>query len=649
MRPFLSVTAIFLSNIEKGNPHMNLAKELLSQIADPALTRNQRAQIRCQLAKQQEEVGNYEGARESLRELWGRIGDYPALDELDDATAADVLLRAGVLTGWIGSVKQIENSQELAKNLINESLRKFEELQHTKKIAEAQTELGYCYWRQGAFDEARIRLKDALGRLDDKDGDLKAITLLRLASVEKVTNRLSDALRLLTEAAPLFDASGNHTIKGRFHNEFGAVLMLLSKAEHRGDYADRAFLEYTAASYHFEQAGNTRYHACVENNLGYLFLTIGKLQEAHQHLDRAQALFTSIKDDVHTAQVDDTRAKVLLAEGRTSDAEKLIRTAVQILDKGGEQSLLAEALTTQGIALARLERHQQAHLTLQRAVEVAYRAGDSESAGQSALTIIEELGESLSHDDLIATYERAVALLAKTQDIATLMRMNVCALRVLFLVDLLSTPPDWTGFSFKKAVRRFEARLLEKALRDAGGTVSRAARLLGFAHHHSLNSMLKKRHRELLSKRTPIVPRKRSIITTRDTPPNTPVREAQATEILYVEDNEIIANAVRELLESEGWKVETCADGMAAHEKVTSYARYDILIFDNDLPGVNGLDLVRHARQLPHRRRTPIIMLTASDFEREARGAGADAFLSKTKDTAIIVNTIERLLMNETK
>jgi CheY-like chemotaxis protein len=646
MRPFLSTTAIFLSNIEKGNPHVNLAKELLSRMADPALTRNQRAQIRCQLAKQQEEVGNYEGARESLRELWGRIGDYPALDELDEATAADVLLRAGVLTGWIGSVKQIEHSQELAKNLINESLRKFEELQHTKKIAEAQTELGYCYWRQGAFDEARIRLKYALGRLDDKDGDLKAIALLRLASVEKVTNRLSDALRLLTEAAPLFDTSGNHTIKGRFHNEFGAVLMLISKAEHRQDYVDRAFLEYTAASYHFEQAGNTRYHACVENNLGYLFLTIGKLQEAHQHLDRAQALFTSIKDDVHTSQVDDTRAKVLLAEGRTSDAEKLIKTAVQILDKGGEQSLLAEALTTQGIALARLERHQQAHLTLQRAIEVAYRAGDPESAGQSALTIIEELGESLSHDDLIATYERAVELLAKTQDFATLMRLNVCALRVLFLVDLLSTPPNWTGFSFKKAVRRFEARLLEKALRDAGGAVSRAARLLGFAHHHSLNSMLKKRHRELLSKRTPVVPRKRSIIT-HDAPPSTRVRGSQTTKILHVEDNEVIADAVREMLESEGWKVETCADGTAAYEKITGHARYDILILDNDLPSVNGLDLIRLARQLPHRRRTPIIMLTASDFEREARGAGADAFLSKTKDTAIIIDTIVRLLRNE--
>jgi hypothetical protein len=45
-----------------------------------------------------------------------------------------------------------------------------------------------------------------------------------------------------------------------------------------------------------------------------------------------------MKDDVHTAQVDDTRAKVLLAEGRTAEAERLVRSAVQILERGGEQS-----------------------------------------------------------------------------------------------------------------------------------------------------------------------------------------------------------------------------------------------------------------------------------------------------------------------
>jgi Flp pilus assembly protein TadD len=98
--------------------------------------------------------------------------------------------------------------------------------------------------------------------------------------------------------------------------------------------------------------------------------------------------------DSHTAQVDDTRAKVLLAEGRIAEAERLVRSAVQTLERGGEQSLLAEALTTHGIALARGGNMRVARPTLQRAVEVAQNAGDSEAAGLAALTIIEELGKA---------------------------------------------------------------------------------------------------------------------------------------------------------------------------------------------------------------------------------------------------------------
>ncbi len=80
---------------------MNLVKELRLKIADPALTFNERARLRCQLAKELERSGNYEAAREAMGELWQRIGDRPVTDNLDQPTAAEVLLRAGVLTGDI--------------------------------------------------------------------------------------------------------------------------------------------------------------------------------------------------------------------------------------------------------------------------------------------------------------------------------------------------------------------------------------------------------------------------------------------------------------------------------------------------------------------------------------------------------------------
>lgn len=495
---------------------MSLAKELQRKIADPSTNPNDRARLRSQLARRMEETGDYEGARRAMGELWTCVGARPMLEGLDQATTAEVLLRAGALTGWIGSVKQIDGAQEIAKNLITESIAVFEELRDVKKVAEAQTDLGYCYWRAGAFDEARVWLREGLSHLTDEDGDLKAIALLRLALVEKVAQRPNDALRLHMDAAPLFEVSTDDTLKGRFHNEFAQVLRILGTAECRDDYIDRALIEYAAASFHFERAGHARYHACVENNLGFLFHTIGKFSEAHQHLDRAQAIFTSLKDSVHIAQVDDTRARVMLTEGRASEAERVARSAVQTLEKGGEQALLAEALTTHGIALARLGRHRQARLTLQNAIEVAQQAGDTESAGRTALTVIELLGDQLSNDDLIATYERAVNLVADSKNLTTLSRLSTCARRVMFFAHMRPNPPNWTGFSFKRAVRRYEARLIELALRDAGGIVTRAAHLLGFKHHHSLASILNKRHRNLLPQRSPVVPRKRSIITVSD-------------------------------------------------------------------------------------------------------------------------------------
>src|ERR671916_724976 len=99
------------------------------------------------------------------------------------------------------------------------------------------------------------------------------------------------------------------------------------------------------------------------------------------------------------------------------------------------------------------------------------------------------------------------------------------------------------------------------------------------------------------------------------------------TTILLVEDSKFVADAVCETLEAEGWRVRTCADGFAAWLLIKSEAHYDLLLLDNELPNMSGLELTRRARDLAHRQRTPIIMLSASECGREARQAGANEFL----------------------
>jgi CheY-like chemotaxis protein len=626
---------------------MKLTKETLHQVVDPTLILEEQAQLRCRLAKQLEEVGNYEGACEALGELWQRVGKRPPIEGLAPRTAAEVLLRVGALTGWVGSVKQIEGAQERAKNLISECMRIFEKLQDEQKVAEAQIDLSLCYWREGALDEARVMLQEAMCRLFDTDSEIRAVALLRRALVERSAKRFNDALRIHMEATPIFEKCSDHVLRAKFHNEFANVLNHLSTAEHREDYIDRALIEYTAASFHFEQAGHTPYQASVENNLGFLFSTVGKFTKAHDHLDRAQALFTTVKDRGRLAQVDDTRAKVLLAEGYIVEAEKLARSAVQTLEKGGEQSLLAESLTTHGTALARLGRHEEARVSLRRSVEVAEQAGDVESAGQAALSLIEESGAHLAAEELTEVYERAAEMLSRSQNVATLKRLAACARRVLFLAHGSPAPSDWEGFSFKDAVRRYERHLIARALRDAGGLVSRAAQLLGFKHHHSLSSLIQHHHPDLLQARAPVVPRKRSLIylrVPRRTPHYRTEKPARPVSILYAEDSRVVADALKETLESEGWTVEVCADGNAALNRIAGEVAYDLLLLDNELPGVSGLELARYARKLHAYRGTPIIMLSATDCRAEARRADVDAFLLKPEGVSQVVETITRLL-----
>jgi two-component system chemotaxis response regulator CheY len=114
--------------------------------------------------------------------------------------------------------------------------------------------------------------------------------------------------------------------------------------------------------------------------------------------------------------------------------------------------------------------------------------------------------------------------------------------------------------------------------------------------------------------------------------------------ILYVEDDKLVSEAVRDLLEGEGWSVHSCADGNSAMNKLAGGFAYDLLLFDNDLPGASGVELTRYARSLPSYRRTPIIMLSATDCRADARSAGVNLFLGKPDDVHALIGAVRRLM-----
>jgi CheY-like chemotaxis protein len=467
-------------------------------------------------------------------------------------------------------------------------------------------------------------------------------------------------LRFYEVAAPLVGGSNDHALKGAFHNELGAVLNDIGLAEQREDYIDRALVEFAAASFHFEQAENYRYLARVDNNLGFLFFTIGRHGEAHKHLDRARLLFLELDDVGTVAQIDDTRARTLLAEGRLVEAERFARSAVKTLEKGGEQSLLAEALNTQAIVLARKGAFTSAKGLLERAIEVANTAGDLEGAGRASLSIIEELNEQTPPKELISAYRSAVDLLRGSQDPVVSKRLFACAGT---LIDALATSIEdddeakdhsWEGFSFKQQVLNYEKRLIERALKDAGTSVTAAARLLGFKHHQNLIAVINSRHKDLLKTRSAVRKRRRHLFSeprkTRSKLTGI-VRPEQTTaqiSVLHVEDNKQIGRLIQDTLAAEAIHVDSCVSGTVAMEILKSDARYDAIIVDNDLPGLSGLELILRVRSMANRRDTPIIMLSGDDCEKEAWRAGAKAFLKKPEQISELSGTVARLLRSRT-
>jgi CheY-like chemotaxis protein/tetratricopeptide (TPR) repeat protein len=619
------------------------------------LTVAERADLSCRIAKQLEKAGDYEAARDVMDEFWPEHNEPPKVQGLDQPETAEVLLRIGALAGWLGSAHQAQGSQETAKNLITESIEIFDKLGLTQRVAEARGDLALCYWREGAFDEARINLENALSLVQNSSPGLKATLLIRAGIVEVWSQRLNEASRLYNEAAPLLDETDDHALKGSYHDELAVLFMKLSEGLNSKDYVDRALIEYTAASFHFERAEHRHFQARVENNLGYLFFTLNRFNDAHVHLDRARMLFLELGDRGAAAGVDETRARTLIAEGRLREGERCARAAVRTLEKSDEQALLAEALTTHGIATARLGNYSRAKALLDRAVEVAQIAGDSEGAGRANLSIIEELSGQVPAKEMASVFKSAADLLQRSQDPSAGKRLFSCASTVIDALagsdndDQDSAQHSWEGFSFKQQVLNCEKALIERALRDAGGSVTRAARLLGFRHHQSLISLINSRHKELLKTRSKVRPRRSHIFSERRKIKKKAVRspQQQATSnisILHVADDEAIRKLIQDILAVEGTEVDSCVNGTTALEILKGDSPYDLIIVDNDLPGLSGLELVLRARSMALRRNTPIIMLSADDCEKEAWRAGANAFLRKPEAVDRLSSTITRLL-----
>lgn len=117
--------------------------------------------------------------------------------------------------------------------------------------------------------------------------------------------------------------------------------------------------------------------------------------------------------------------------------------------------------------------------------------------------------------------------------------------------------------------------------------------------------------------------------------------------ILLVEDNEINADVVREILVSQGALMDVAVDGKLGVEAFENSEEgfYDIILMDIMMPVMDGLEATRIIRKLPRTdaKMVPIIAMTANAFDEDiskAMAAGMDAHLAKPIDVKMMLHTI---------
>ncbi len=119
------------------------------------------------------------------------------------------------------------------------------------------------------------------------------------------------------------------------------------------------------------------------------------------------------------------------------------------------------------------------------------------------------------------------------------------------------------------------------------------------------------------------------------------------TTVLVVEDEQDTAELLKRLLEREGFSVLHAGDGRQARTLIDTIRPPSLVLLDMVIPYVSGFELLRVIRRHPDWQLTPIIMLSADDYEPDIQQAlreGATAYVTKQKGSAGLLQAVKRFL-----
>ncbi|WP_133489629.1 response regulator transcription factor [Aliiroseovarius marinus] len=117
-------------------------------------------------------------------------------------------------------------------------------------------------------------------------------------------------------------------------------------------------------------------------------------------------------------------------------------------------------------------------------------------------------------------------------------------------------------------------------------------------------------------------------------------------QVLVIEDEPNIAEAISFILSRDGWSVSTHASGTTAVQAVRD-AKPDVLILDVMLPGKSGYDILQDLRSADDTRALPVLMLTARGQKTDrdlAERLGVNRFMTKPFSNSEILTNLRELV-----
>ena len=117
--------------------------------------------------------------------------------------------------------------------------------------------------------------------------------------------------------------------------------------------------------------------------------------------------------------------------------------------------------------------------------------------------------------------------------------------------------------------------------------------------------------------------------------------------IMLVDDSATILLSISSILSKSGYTVEKAPNAEEALKKFNAGTKIDLLLTDLNMPGMNGIELIREVRKLPDYRFMPILFLTTESQQnrkQEAKEAGASGWIVKPATAAELLNTIKLVI-----